>query len=426
MTSPAPSGTTYGRSRPAGRTVLLRLLVPLLVAAGATAALVRPSPVTPARTFVAGVAVGGLGGERLRAAVDGPVRTRVEAMLRITAGAVRLDVRPADLGIRLDVDATVAAVGASRLRLPVRPERRDVPPVVTVDEIRARTVLDDWSRPIRRAARDRSVELRAPEVVLDGKLDASYAPSGRGVDTDPGEPGRTVDTGAAVRAITEAVRSGNTSVRLDVTAVAPADRTPELAGVDQLIGTFTTYHPCCAPRVTNIHRIAALIDGTVVEPGAVFSLNDAAGERTAARGFVAAPAIVDGELEDQIGGGVAQFSTTLFNAAWFAGLDIVTHQPHSLYISRYPPGREATLDWRAIDQKIRNDTAAPLVIRTATTGTSLTVGIYGHTGDREVTSVTGPRRPRGAGFAVEVRRTVRDDGAVTGTDTLRWTYAGLD
>ena len=136
--------------------------------------------------------------------------------------------------------------------------------------------------------------------------------------------------------------------------LAPGNDTPELAGVDQLIGTFTTYHPCCAPRVTNIHRMAEIIDGTAIAPGKTFSLNDASGERTTAKGFVAAPAIVDGELRDQIGGGVSQFSTTLFNAAWFAGLDVIEHQPHSLYIPRYPPGREATLDWRAIDQVIRN------------------------------------------------------------------------
>ncbi len=425
MTRPVPSGTTYGRSRRTRRPVLVGLLV-LLVAAGITAVVVRPSPEAPARTFVAGVAVGGLGGERLRAAVDGPVRRKFDAVLRITAESVVIEARPADLGIRLDVDATVAGVGASRLRLPGTSERRDVPPTVTIDEAKAQALLDDRLRPVKRPARDRSVRLRAPEVVLDAKGDASYQASGRGIDLDPGEPGRTVDTGAAVRAVVEAIRAGRTSVRLDVTDLAPADRTPQLTGVDQLIGTFTTYHPCCAPRVTNIHRIAALIDGTEVAPGAVFSLNDAAGERTAARGFVAAPAIVDGRLEDQIGGGVSQFSTTLFNAAWFAGLDIVAHQPHTLYISRYPPGREATLDWRAIDQRIRNDTAAPVVIRTATTGTSLTVGLYGHTGDRVVSSVTGPRQPRGAGFAVEVRRTIRDDGAVAGTDTLRWTYSGLD
>lgn len=68
----------------------------------------------------------------------------------------------------------------------------------------------------------------------------------------------------------------------------------------------------------------------------------------------------------------------------------------------------------------------PAEIRTATAGTSLTVGFNGHTGDRVVSSVTGPRRSRGTGFAIEVERTIRDGDEATGSDTLRWSYAGLD
>jgi hypothetical protein len=82
-----------------------------------------------------------------------------------------------------------------------------------------------------------------------------------------------------------------------------------------------------------------------------------AGRRTAARGFVADGAIVDGVLTDEVGGGVSQFATTLFNAAFFAGLPILEHKPHSFYISRYPAGRESTVYYGAIDVKVRNDTA---------------------------------------------------------------------
>jgi vancomycin resistance protein YoaR len=142
---------------------------------------------------------------------------------------------------------------------------------------------------------------------------------------------------------------------------------------------------------------------------------------------VAAPAIADGELVQQVGGGVSQFSTTLFNATWFSGLPTLKHQPHSKYISRYPPGREATLDYDTIDQVFKNDTAAPVVIRTTTTDTSVTVALYGHTGARTVTSTTGVRLPRnGGGFSISVQRQVRQGGRVIGTDTVRWTYTGFD
>lgn len=398
-------------------------LAVLLVLVGVGVLVVRPAPVVPADTYVAGVALGGLNEAQLHAALDGPVRHKVEQPVTVQG----FTVRPAEIGIRLDLDATERGVGTTRLRLPGE-GRRDLTPVLTVDETTARERLDALLRPLNRPARNASVRLATPQTVLDGKGDVSYEASDRGVTVDRGEAGRGVESGEAVRMLTEAVRSGGAKVTLPVRDLAPGNDTPKLAGVDQLIGTFTTYHPCCPPRVTNIHRIASLIDGTVVPAGGTFSLNDAAGERTRARGFVAAPAIVDGELEDQLGGGVSQFSTTLFNAAWFAGLDIRKHQPHSLYISRYPPGREATLDWRAIDQVIHNDTSAPFVIRTRTTDTSVTVGIYGHTGKREVSSVTGPREPRGTdgGFRVTVRRTVLQDGAERDSDTLSWTYQGLD
>ena len=422
-----PAGSTYGHAPHRRRALLIVTAALLVLPAGAAAAVIRPSATVPDETYVAGVAVGGLDDTDVRAALEGPVRDKVEQPVRIEVGDERIEVRPADVGIRLDADATRKRLGSTRLRFG-GPGRRDLRPTLAVDQAAARAALEARLGEFRQAARNRTVRLAAPAVVLDEKGDASYSASSRGVATDPGAPGRAVDTQTAVRALTDAVQAGSTSVKLQVTEVAPGDDTPKLAGVDQLIGTFTTYHACCAPRVTNIHRIAELVDGTVIAPGAKFSLNDTAGERTAARGFVAAPAIVDGELEDQLGGGVSQFSTTLFNAAWFAGVDIVEHQPHSLYITRYPPGREATLDWRSIDQVIRNDTAAPIVIRVRTTDTSITIGLYGHTGERKVTSVTGPRQGQGTdgGFRVAVTRTIRDSDAEAGTDTISWTYRGLD
>jgi hypothetical protein len=85
-------------------------------------------------------------------------------------------------------------------------------------------------------------------------------------------------------------------------------------GVQEVIGSFTSRHPCCAPRVTNIHRIADIVDGHVVLPGERFDLNELTGPRDRARGFVDAPQILEGEFVDRIGGGISQFVTTMFNA----------------------------------------------------------------------------------------------------------------
>ena len=121
------------------------------------------------------------------------------------------------------------------------------------------------------------------------------------------------------------------------------------------MSSFTTDYPSGEARVTNIHRGADLLNNTVVEPGKVFSLNDTIGPRTAARGFVTAPVFAAGEFFDDYGGGVSQLATTTYNAAFFAGYADVTHQPHTIYISRYPPGREATVNYGVIDLQFRDD-----------------------------------------------------------------------
>ena len=191
------------------------------------------------------------------------------------------------------------------------------------------------------------------------------------------------------------------------TAAALTTQQAQAAGVRQLIGAFTTYYKAGQPRATNIRRIAEIVDGSVVAPGEVFSLNGTAGKRTRARGFVADGAIVNGKLTDEVGGGVSQFATTLFNAAFFAGLPILEHTPHSFYISRYPAGRESTVYFDSLDVRIRNDTAHGMLVRTRSTGSSVTVELYGDNGGRRVSSTTGPRQPRdGGGFRIEVTRSV--------------------
>ena len=139
---------------------------------------------------------------------------------------------------------------------------------------------------------------------------------------------------------------------------------------------FTTYHDAGGARVTNIHRMADLVRGAVIPPGGSFSINDHVGERTAAKGFVGAGAIRDGKHVTEIGGGVSQFATTMFNAAYFAGLPIDESQAHSEYFDRYPRGREATMGFPEPDLAFTNDTPYGIMIWTSYTDTSLTVTLY--------------------------------------------------
>jgi vancomycin resistance protein YoaR len=114
----------------------------------------------------------------------------------------------------------------------------------------------------------------------------------------------------------------------------------------------------------------------VIRPGGRFSMNAVLGRRTRARGFVPAPMISGGRLVDSVGGGISQVATTLYNAAFFSGLRLVRHTPHSFYISRYPMGREATISWGGPELVFDNDWTAPLRMRLHTSATQITVTFH--------------------------------------------------
>lgn len=164
----------------------------------------------------------------------------------------------------------------------------------------------------------------------------------------------------------------------------PADFTTEEAnalGIVEEVGNPTAFgptteHPAGQPRVSNIHRIADIVRGQVIEPGETFSVNGFVGKRTRAKGFVNAPVIYQGKYEEDIGGGVSQFATTLFNAALYAGLDFGEYQSHSIYISRYPKGHEATISYEHPDLELVNNTPHGVLIWPTYTDSSITVHLY--------------------------------------------------
>jgi vancomycin resistance protein YoaR len=214
-------------------------------------------------------------------------------------------------------------------------------------------------------------------------VDATFAiTSDNTVHVVPSHRGHQIDMAAVARAILH----GDRRVVAPVRTIAPRRDTKwaRALGIVRQVSTFMTYYPAGQQRVANIHRGADLLNNTVVEPGKVFSLNDTIGPRTAARGFVTAPVFAEGEFFDDYGGGVSQLATTTYNAGFYGGYKDITHQPHTIYISRYPAGREATVNYGAIDLQFQDDTAHGVLIRTAYSDTSITVTLYGDNDGRTV------------------------------------------
>jgi vancomycin resistance protein YoaR len=209
--------------------------------------------------------------------------------------------------------------------------------------------------------------------------DAAYDVVDGVVTIAPGVPGLGC-CGDTAGAILETALLANPArpVELPVVEIQPKVTADELSlsGIKEQVGTFTTNHAAGQPRVTNIHLMADLIRGQVIKPGATFSVNKFVGERTREKGFVVDAVIQDGKFEESVGGGISQFATTLFNAAFFAGLEFPEYQSHSLYISRYPYGWEATLSYPRPDLQIRNPSPYPILVWPTYTRSSITVSLY--------------------------------------------------
>ena len=223
--------------------------------------------------------------------------------------------------------------------------------------------------------------------------DASLSFAGGKPVVTPSQDGRGVDYDATLKDLLTVLTKTGDERRINaVYAPQPAKLTTEQLnglGIVGVIGEFSTAG-FAVDSGQNIRRAAQVINGAIVKPGATFSLNGATEPRDAAHGYVDAGIIQDGHASRGVGGGVSQLATTLYNAAYFAGMTDVAHKTHSFYISRYPPGREATVFEGAIDLKFRNDSPTGVLIQTVWTPASITVRLYG-TKHYDVTSTTGPR-----------------------------------
>lgn len=230
--------------------------------------------------------------------------------------------------------------------------------------------------------------------------DASFAVGVQNiVRVVPAEAGRGLDAQATTRNLLAAMLSTtNRRAELLVATVAPERTTREARamGITGLVGAYETIYGGVANRIYNVQLVSRLIDGTLIAPGATFSFNGTTGERSPDKGFREAPVIINGELKTGIGGGVCQVSTTTFNAAYEAGLSITDRTNHALYISHYPLGRDATVNYPDTDLKFVNDTEHWLWLRTFVGSSSLTVALYGAPQDRRVESDVSPLVVTGA------------------------------
>jgi vancomycin resistance protein YoaR len=423
-------------------------------------------------------------GRALRASIDAladQVDTEpVDASISFAGGAA-VPVAPV-AGVALDVDGSVQAVRAG---WPQSGPAIELPAEVTepavdqadLDEAMTSFATPATAGPVTVAVGSTSVALTpeqlAPALSVtaqDGELvpavDAevlkaallAVAPTIETPTTDasislrrgvpvvvPAVEGVTVDAAQLATAVQAAFTSPDR-----VAAVATAVREPELTtaeaqalGVTEVVSEFATNLTADAGRTENIQIAARTVNGTLLLPGETFSLNGTLGERTPEKGYNEAPVILNGRLSIDYGGGVSQVATTLFNGMFFAGLEDVEHKPHSFYISRYPEGREATVNWNNVDLKFTNDSPYGVYIEMYVAGGQVHTRFWS-TKVWDVEAVKGPRTnvkepgvdtgsgpkcvPQApqAGFDVTVTRIFSQGGAEKKREEFRTRYIPED
>ncbi len=370
---------------------------------------------------------GWLGGKRplpLPAGTQEPQITKAEAQkaldelakpalagpLNLQVGAVKVAVQPADFAPAL----TITPDQTGTLRLTVNGER------LTASVLGA-------SPQIGTAPKDARIELKngRPHIV-------------------PGVQGVTLDPEKAGSAVLAALTSDNRTASVPTKVQAPKFTTQdaEKLGVTQKVSTFSTVLTSNRLRTQNLRVAARTVNGTLVMPGATFSLPGTLGERPAAKGYHQAPAINGGRLVQDYGGGVSQMATTIFNNVFFAGLEDIHHKPHSFYISRYPEGREATVNYPTVDLKWRNDSKYGVLIQANVTN-RVNVSFWS-TKVWDITSIksarSNPRTPgteyddgpgcvsqeANPGFDVSVTRVFKQSGREVRRETFHTTYIAED
>jgi vancomycin resistance protein YoaR len=281
-----------------------------------------------------------------------------------------------------------------------------------------------------------------PDVGSEAK-DASFRIVDGTPEVVPAESGVSVDSEELAEAVLPALTAEERTASVVLVEAEPDFTTEdaEAADVDEVISDFSTSYSSEPNRDTNLRVASERVSGTVLLPGEEFSLNETIGQRTAANGYRPAGVINEGQMSEDYGGGVSQVSTTLFNAAFFAGFELNEHQAHSRYISRYPEGREATLDWQSIDMRFTNTTDTPVVLDMYLAGGEVHARVFGvKTVDVESSSSSrfaftspstiresgpscSPQSPR-EGWSITIFRTIKDHdtGEVIDRDQFTTVY----
>ncbi|MCX7903756.1 MAG: VanW family protein [Caloramator sp.] len=225
---------------------------------------------------------------------------------------------------------------------------------------------------------DKIVKMISKEINMTPK-DATIKLVGKNFIITNEEQGIKVDEENLKKLILETIQSKeNKDLHIPVVEVEAKIKSSDLRKIKEKISAFSTkFNPSDVNRTGNLRIAAQSLDGTVIMPGEIFSMNKVLGPRVASKGYKEAPIIINGTLVPGLAGGICQVTTTVYNAALLANFDIVERRPHGLKVSYVPPGRDATISGSSIDFKFKNNSNAPIYIKAWVSNSYVNVVFYG-------------------------------------------------
>ncbi|HRC12509.1 MAG: VanW family protein [Candidatus Phosphoribacter baldrii] len=415
----------------------------------AQAVKVQSAPVDGTVSFVGGKVVTTPAHNGLALHVDDAARKITQAWPRVQSVTADATVTEPKV-TQAKLDAAVRTFATPAMSGPVTIVIGDKTAVVTPEQYAgALSMVPDATgalAPVVDAEALRGVVVSATSGFVVPAQNASIVLEGGAPVVRPSVAGVAVDTTPAADLLVKAMTAPDRRLALSLVPAAPALTTEaaQALGVKELVATFDSTFPNNPDRTVNLTTAANTINGTLIKPGEVFSLNGILGERTAAKGYREAGMILNGRLVKATGGGVSQISTVIYNLAWFSGVALTEHQAHSFYISRYPAGREATVNWPTIDNKWTNTTPYGMLVQMWVSGSQVH-GRMWSTKVYDVEAIEGPRtNPRPgkvirdssagcvpqssivAGFDITVKRVIRKAGTVVKTESYTTKYDAED
>ncbi len=262
-------------------------------------------------------------------------------------------------------------------------KRRDLGIYLAVDDMLKRAAHGDKSVPVLFDMK--ASHLQAALMKLKPRFAAVGSEARIGehkgkVVIAPEKNTRTLNVSASTQSVLKQFRKnpGSNVLKLQSFEKPPTLTAARLKGINAKLGSYSTrFNPGNVKRTINVKLGIKAVNGTLLSPGEVFSLNKTIGERTQARGYRTSIIFKNGYKVAGIGAGISQVTSTLFNAALLSGLEIVSYQTHSRPVAYIPIARDATVAWGDFDMKFKNNTTAPVYIAYKISGSRAIATLYG-------------------------------------------------